>query len=142
MSFLTLNQLHFLVALASRDWRLLTVSLTVDQSVDFHWLLNSQFVRSVPLGVSGYPTFTLIALCCFDAPVISQHAFALGHKVPILRITHRLLLFITSSAVYVIAWSRDRATQREHIRFTKFQIGDIVETLGATYRPETLCPFV
>ena len=59
-----------------------------------------------------------------NAPVISQHVFTSGHRILILCITHRLLLFITSSAVCVFAWSRDLATRREHIRFTKFQIGD------------------
>jgi hypothetical protein len=60
-----------------------------------------------------------------NAPVISQHVFTSGYGVLILCITRRLLLFITSSAVCVIAWSRDLATQWEHIRFTKFQMEDI-----------------
>jgi len=71
-----------------------------------------------------------------NAPVISQHVFTSRHWILILCITHRLLLFITSSAVCVIAWPCDLTRGNTYgLPSSKFRI--IVETLGATYGPET-----
>ena len=50
-------------------------------------------VRPVPLGISGHLTLALIFLCCFDAPVISQHVFTSGHRILILCIYTQAFAF-------------------------------------------------
>jgi len=103
-------------------------------------VVNS-FINSRP--VDGFPLVAKLTTCktrtvryLWISYISTNQSLLLRHtcdksarfhvrtQIPILRITHRHLLFITSSAVCVIAWSCDLATQREHMRFTKFQIGD------------------
>ena len=111
-------------------WLLLQIELKV---VDSFFLS----VRPVPLGISGYPTFTLISLFCFDTPVISQHVFTSGHK-SLSCALHTGICFLSHPLPSVSLLDLAILLPRGNTcGLPSSKLGIIVETLGATSRPET-----
>jgi len=94
-------------------------------------------VRPVPLGISGYLTLTLIFLCCFDAPVISQHVFTSGHK-SLSCALHTSICFLSHPLPSVSLLDLAILLPRGNtygLPSSKYRI--VVETLGTTSRPNT-----